>query len=215
MTKLEALDLAVEDGKDLIAHASFLAAADCQRLIGLMNEEAGRDRSQLYRRNGGKRIEVPLRNIMRTFPEESVFCAGIRRAICERCTAAWAQKSADPAPPLFVNFSLVSASHAGDQHVRHADNERRDPSTWQWVPNHTPFRTFTALTYLNNCDSDFEGGELYFSRINKAIKPKAGLLIASPSNGDWEHQVLSVIRGVRYVLAMWFTADPSKAEPAD
>jgi len=70
------------------------------------------------------------------------------------------------------------------------------------VPNHTPQREASAIYYLNET---FDGGEIVFDRERLAVKPRRGLLLAFPSDGDHVHEVLPVRSGVRYTMAIWFT----------
>ena len=47
----------------------------------------------------------------------------------------------------------------GDRHVRHADRERRT-ADGGWEPNHTPYRDYTGIVYLNSENAHFSGGVL-------------------------------------------------------
>ena len=75
----------------------------------------------------------------------------------------------------------------------------------------TPWRTHSAILYLNNCDS---GGELYFTKFNLEIKPRFGLLVAFPSGAYFEHGVRSLRGGTRYTMPCWFTNDAARRMPS-
>jgi hypothetical protein len=85
-------------------------------------------------------------------------------------------------------------------------------------PNHTPWRKYTALLYL---DSDHDGGNIVFGEgpnifggiYRKEIDVKRGLLVLSPSNELYHHRTLLVTRGVRYSMNMWFTDDQGHMRP--
>ena len=60
---------------------------------------------------------------------------------------------------------------------------------------------------------DFEGGELAFADVDadRVVRPLAGRLVAFTSGLENLHAVRRVTRGVRLVLAMWFTCSPAHA----
>jgi predicted 2-oxoglutarate/Fe(II)-dependent dioxygenase YbiX len=109
-------------------------------------------------------------------------------------------------PELFVESFFVACLLTGDSHIPHADNEQREHG--RWVPNHTPQRDYTGLTYLND---DFTGGELVFPDRDIVVTPNPGLLVAFPSNHKFVHAVPKVLSGKRYSLPVWFTANSTKA----
>ena len=109
-------------------------------------------------------------------------------------------------PELFVESLFVACLLPGDSHIAHADSERRKQG--RWVPNHTPQRDYTGLLYLND---NFTGGQLVFPDRHVVIIPKAGLLVAFPSNHRFVHSVPKVLSGKRYSLPVWFTVNRAKA----
>ena len=109
-------------------------------------------------------------------------------------------------PELFVESFFVACLLAGDSHIAHADNERREHG--RWVPNHTPQRDYTGVAYLND---DFTGGELVFPDLDTVIAPKPGLFVGFPSNHKFVHAVPKVLSGKRYSLPVWFTVNSTKA----
>lgn len=80
-----------------------------------------------------------------------------------------------------------------------------------FIANHTYWREFTALLYLNE---DFEGGEILFedgpcNRIYKKVIPiKANMLILAPNGEHFYHEVFPIKKGKRYSLHLWYTSDP-------
>ncbi len=81
----------------------------------------------------------------------------------------------------------------------------------KFVSNHTPWREYTALLYLNE---DFEGGEILFedgpsNKIYKKIIPiKKNMLVIAPNNQNFYHEVFRIRKGKRYSLHIWYTSDP-------
>jgi predicted 2-oxoglutarate/Fe(II)-dependent dioxygenase YbiX len=55
------------------------------------------------------------------------------------------------------------------------------------------------------------GGELVFPDVDVVIIPKAGLLVAFPSNHKFVHAVPKVLSGKRYSLPVWFIVKSAKA----
>jgi len=102
---------------------------------------------------------------------------------------------------LYPETVILARMGPGGYHPRHADNSRQDEQG-NWVPNHSPQRDLSAIYYLNG---DFEGGELVFPRHGLTIKPRIGLLVAFPGDGDHMHEVVPVRTGFRYTLPIWFT----------
>ncbi len=101
---------------------------------------------------------------------------------------------------LYPETVILAAMGVGGHHPIHADNCKQD-AYGNWVPNHTYQRDFSAIYYLN---SDFDGGEIVFNQTT-VIKPYQGLLLAFPSGQCYQHEVLTVTKGFRYTMPIWFT----------
>jgi hypothetical protein len=116
-----------------------------------------------------------------------------------------------PRQRLFIEFTLLSEMHPGDAHVLHSDSEAQD-STGKWVPNHTPWREFAMLLYLNTSGLDYGGGVLRFPELGRQIIPEAGLLVGFPCGRTHQHEVTRIETGLRYSVSIWTTADRARAE---
>jgi hypothetical protein len=55
----------------------------------------------------------------------------------------------------------------------------------------------SSVGYLND---DYEGGELYFDKLNLKIKPKAGDLYLFPSSYIYSHAAMPVTSGTKYSI---------------
>lgn len=87
----------------------------------------------------------------------------------------------------------------------HADNANPDGSH-----HHMAHRAFSGITYLND---EYEGGELYFTAHDIAIKPKRGMFVAFTGGFHHEHAVLQVLSGKpRLTMPMFFSFDRAKAD---
>lgn len=53
----------------------------------------------------------------------------------------------------------------------------------------------SSVGYIND---DYEGGELYFDKLNLTIKPKAGDLYLFPSSYIYSHSAMPVTAGLKY-----------------
>ncbi|MDH5545834.1 MAG: 2OG-Fe(II) oxygenase [Gammaproteobacteria bacterium] len=89
----------------------------------------------------------------------------------------------------------------GGFYIRHSDSENMDPQTRTWTKSID--RDFSMLIYLND---DFEGGELFFSKFNYRLKPKAGMAVLFPSDHRYIHEACNVTKGIRYALVSWGAA---------
>lgn len=80
----------------------------------------------------------------------------------------------------------------------HCDNCEPDGIT----PNATPWRSHGGVIYLND---DFEGGELFYPKLGKEIKPKPGLMVIHPAGVEYLHGIKKVTEGIRHTISVFFT----------
>lgn len=59
---------------------------------------------------------------------------------------------------------------------------------------------YGLVLYLNTCDVDFVGGELYYPNLEIEYKPMAGDLVIHPGSDEYSHGVRNVTSGVRYII---------------
>ena len=111
----------------------------------------------------------------------------------------------------FIEFSVITEMRKGDRHVAHADNERLNPSGI-WEPNHTPFRDYTTMLYLNSTGADYSGGTLRFVALGQQIEPKAGLLVGFRCDHVHMHEALPIEVGTRYAVSIWYTKDREREQ---
>jgi predicted 2-oxoglutarate/Fe(II)-dependent dioxygenase YbiX len=116
-----------------------------------------------------------------------------------------------PNQRLFIEFTLLSEMHPGDAHVLHSDSETQD-ATGRWLPNHTAWREFSMMVYLNTSGADYRGGVLRFPALGEQIIPKAGLLVGFPCGRTHQHEVTPIETGLRYSVSIWTTAERGRAE---
>lgn len=133
---------------------------------------------------------------------------------------------------VWCDLALICAITGSFRHRLHADNafvfcprHGADPERLLELgcdcedievrPNHTPWRNYTGLLYL---DSDHGGGDIVFGEApnvigklyRKEITVRSGLLVLSPSNELYHHRTTPVSRGIRYSLNVWFTSETDR-----
>lgn len=83
----------------------------------------------------------------------------------------------------------------------HADNANPDGSHHGMA-----WREFASICYLND---DYEGGHVYFTAHDTAIKPRMGRNVAFTGGFHHEHAVLKVTEGLRFTMPAFYTFDES------
>ena len=71
----------------------------------------------------------------------------------------------------------------------------------QWFPKRQ--NIVTANIYFND-STEYEGGDLQFAALDKAISPSVGDVVLFPSNWMYYHKVTKVTSGNRYAGTLWF-----------
>ena len=88
----------------------------------------------------------------------------------------------------------------------HADRANPDGS-----PHGMPYRHCAGILYLND---DYEGGELYFTALDLALKPRRGMFVGFTGGFRHEHAVTRIESGaVRMTMPSFYSFDPRHADP--
>lgn len=106
--------------------------------------------------------------------------------------------------PIYADTVQLVYWREGMHMPAHADNANPDGT-----PHGMPWRNFSSIVYLND---EYEGGELYFTALDKYIKPKSGTLVAFTGGFHHEHAVLKVLKGERFTMPAFYTFDAQKAD---
>lgn len=107
--------------------------------------------------------------------------------------------------PLYREQAYFFLWPVGADHQPHFDNnflafEQQGVSP-ELHPD-SPEIIFSSILYLND---DWEGGEIYFPRLNKTIRPEKGDLVYFPSDSVVsEHGVKKIYKSDRVTFAAWF-----------
>src|SRR5215207_8119623 len=111
-----------------------------------------------------------------------------------------------------TSAGAADATRRAPGSLRRAGEDTLPTPDGRWVPNHTPWRAYTAMLYLNTSGVDYEGGPLRFPELGPEIVPRAGLLVGFPCGQQYQHEVTAVRQGSRYAISMRMTRDPAHAE---
>jgi hypothetical protein len=106
--------------------------------------------------------------------------------------------------PLYPDLLQIVQWRAGVFMSPHADNANPDGSAHEMS-----HRDFSGVVYLND---DYEGGELYFTALDLAIKPRRGMFVGMTAGFHHEHAVLRVGSGLRLTMPFFLTFDRAKAD---
>jgi hypothetical protein len=106
--------------------------------------------------------------------------------------------------PIYPDSLQVVRWNAGMFMQPHADNAHPDKSE-----HRTAHRDLSGVIYLND---DYSGGELYFTALDIAIKPRRGMFVAFAAGFHHEHAVLRVSDGTRLTISSFYTFEGEKAD---
>ena len=101
----------------------------------------------------------------------------------------------------YYEYPHILRYRKGGNYKPHSDADYWDEDKKDWIRNVD--RDYSAILYFNN---EFEGGSLYFPRLDYRVHPAAGMLVCFPSGGLYEHTAEPVITGNRYALVTWAAA---------
>ena len=99
----------------------------------------------------------------------------------------------------------------GDSMSVHSDNSWPEEhlEDLKDQPHPTAYRDYSGIFYLND---QYEGGEIYFPKLDFEVKPKKGSLIIFPSGSDHIHGVKTVEKHPRYTIAVWYSKQSQYVE---
>lgn len=183
----------VIDGVQAYCRPDFLNAAQCRRLIALI--DANRRPSTLLSDEAKPDFRTSESCDMDRWSPDV-------RPVDEAFAALL---GLDPAQ----GETMQGQRYAPGQHFRaHHDFFFRTESYWKKATAEGGQRTWTAMLYLNDVD---EGGATWFPQAGIRVAPKRGLaLIWNNMSADGSpnpltvHEGMPVVRGVKYIVTKWF-----------
>jgi hypothetical protein len=184
---------------DFVVVDDLLRNAECERLCRAFHEMANRvfssDDIDPYWNNRF----IWFADIAAARPADGEIMLGAQRRATELMRQFY-QVTA----PLYADLLQIVKWGAGMFMPPHADNRNPDGSH-----HHMSHREFAGVVYLND---DYEGGELYFTALDVAIKPKRGMFVGMTGGFHHEHAVLRVHSGTRLTMPFFLTFNPAHAD---
>jgi hypothetical protein len=107
--------------------------------------------------------------------------------------------------PIYPDLLQIVTWKPGMFMPPHADNANPDRSQHKMA-----YRDLSGIIYLND---DYDGGELYFTALDIAVKPRRGMFVGIAAGFHHEHAVLRVDSGTRLTMPFFLTFDVAKADP--
>jgi hypothetical protein len=104
---------------------------------------------------------------------------------------------------LYAEYPQFVKWEPGWELPPHCDNCEPDGIS----PNATPWRSHGGVIYLND---NFEGGEIFYPKLNREIRPKSGMMVIHPAGLPYLHGVKKVTEGVRHTISAFFTYDSTR-----
>ena len=185
------------DGIQFYSHPDYLPAADCARLVAMI--DARRRPSTLLADKSGPEFRTSESCDM---DRESDEVRPIDEAIA-------ALLGLDPA----LGETMQGQRYApGQQFKAHHDFFHEAQSYWPRMKATGGQRTWTAMIFLNEVE---DGGATWFPMAGIRVAPKRGLLLAwnnmgadgSPNEATL-HEGMAVVRGTKYIVTKWFRESP-------
>jgi hypothetical protein len=106
--------------------------------------------------------------------------------------------------PIYTDLLQIVRWDAGMFMRPHADNANPDGSKHRMA-----YRDFSGVLYLND---DYQGGELYFTALDIAIKPNRGMFVGITAGFHHEHAVLRIDSGTRLTMPFFLTFNSQRAD---
>ena len=185
------------DHAELYAVADFLGAAECDRLIAMVDAVA--QPSTLYRAEGAGDARTSYSGDVDRFDP---FVRMVERRIDDLLGL----------PNSWGETVQGQRYREGQQFKPHCDWFETEEEYWAGESRNGGQRSWTAMIYLNDVEA---GGETAFTALDMAIPPQRGALLtwnnATPEgepNRMTIHAGTPVIRGTKYVVTKWYRTRP-------
>lgn len=186
---------------------AFLTPDACRALIATHQDACTRESASPARRAYGTWQECACWHLKEIgTPAVGALLDDLRERIVRTAADYFVERA-----PLALDFTNLTALGPGAFHPLHADYERQG-ADGTWGANHTPFRKYAAMLYLNTSGVDYVGGALCFPALDLRVQPQAGRLVVFSGGRAHVHETTPVVRGMRYAIATWLTLNPALFE---
>jgi hypothetical protein len=184
---------------DFVYQPNFLTPAECALLIEAAEALAERQHVEDVGEPFWRGRILYFRDVARERSGAAAVMRDAQRRVTERLRDFYQLTR-----PIFADTAQLVRWRTGMDMPCHADRANPDGS-----PHGMPFRDFASIVYLND---EYEGGELYFPRLDMTIRPSCGLLLAFTGGWYHEHGVLKVLSGERLTMPAFYTFDATQRE---
>ena len=99
-------------------------------------------------------------------------------------------------------LGVVRELLSGESTPAHSDQHSPECSCGYCILNLNVKKLYGVVIYLN---SDYSGGELYYTKRGITHSPKENSLICHPASEDYEHEVLRVTSGTRKFISFFLS----------
>lgn len=185
------------DNAEIFAVGDFFSAAECARLIAMIDTVARP--SQLH---DVAYVEKFRTSYSGNFDPWDPFVMSVSRRIDDLLGVA----------PECGETIQGQRYLPGQEFKPHCDWFYPDQPYWPQERERGGQRSWTAMAFLNQVE---EGGQTHFVNVGVSIEPKPGVLLVwnnarfdGTPNDDTLHAGTPVIRGVKYVLTKWYRTRP-------
>ena len=179
---------------NIIKH--FITDEKCDELSSMIQQ--AKDDGKLSKWGQALVLEKPE-------PEYKEFIDVCAFNLIEKCRTLYGYKG-----KLWPEQQYFFSWETGTEHQQHFDNNdmafEHQGIKKEFRPYGLPELKFSSILYLND---NYEGGEIFFPRLGRIIKPEKGdWIIFESDQMESEHGVKKIIEGTRYTLAQWLQTEP-------
>jgi len=187
------------DAFDFIYQPAFLTPAECGLLVEAAEALAGIQSADGSGDDFWKGRVLQFGEVLATRPGAAALMRDAQRRVTERLRGFY-----ELTAPVFADCVQLVRWKPGMSMPPHAD--RANPGD---ARHDFPHRDFASIVYIND---GYEGGELYFPRLDMVVKPTLGMLLAFTGGWHHEHSVLTVAARDRLTMPAFYTFDATHRE---
>jgi hypothetical protein len=184
---------------DFIYQPEFLTPAECALLTETAQGLAGKQQSDGVDDEFWKGRFLQFGDVLLRRPGAAALMRDAQSRITQRLRRFY-----ELTAPIFADTVSLVRWWPGMSMDPHADRANPDGGYHGF-----PHRDFGSIVYINE---DYEGGELYFPRLDLVVKPTLGLLVAFTGGWHHEHAVIKVRARDRLTMSAFYTFDASHRE---
>jgi hypothetical protein len=182
------------DALDFICQPNFLTAAEAALLAEAARALTPSDIPEPADDDPARDSVAIFRDIARERPDAAALMRDIQRRVTDELSRFY-----ELTLPLFTDSVHLIRLADGSWHNPHAVRAHADGS-----PHELEHRDFAGIIYLND---DYEGGDVYFPRLDLVVKPGAGMLLAFTAGWHHEYSVTEVLKGDQLMMSSFHTFD--------